>query len=260
MAVINSPRYMSFDHLYVETVTVTDPTNLNAGVGAHRFVTRTGAYPAAGGYAAGVSIYDIYGPGVLTGSEYATLTGTVAIAGDGVVTGEDTAFTTELTLGSIVRVEGVDYLVESFDEDNPETVITVSRSDGGTLAIVTPGKKAYRLEAKGGYQVEYPSGLSLEYESRFNASTTPFAPRVFPYQKNLSVVTNGIAIVQVDPLDAGGVVFNVDDAVYAAAGGYATSAASGGSGIILGRSLDGDISIVENDICYIRVKLGGVAN
>ena len=62
MAVINQPKYMSFDHLYVETVTVTDPTNLNAGVGAHRFVTRTGAYPAAGGYAAGVSIYDIYEP------------------------------------------------------------------------------------------------------------------------------------------------------------------------------------------------------
>ena len=39
------PRYMSFDHQYVETVTVTDATNLDAGVEAHRFIKRNGAYP-----------------------------------------------------------------------------------------------------------------------------------------------------------------------------------------------------------------------
>lgn len=251
MAVINQPKYMSFDHLYVETATVTDPTNLNAGVAAHRFVTRTGAYPAAGGYAAGVSIFDIYGPGVLTGSEYATLSGTVAIADTGVVTGTNTAFTTELTLGSIVRVEGVDYLVEVITS---ATQITVSRSDGGTLATVTAGKTAYRLEAKGGYQVESPSGLSLEYESRFNASTTPFAPRVFPYQKNLSVVTSGIAIVQLVPE----VTIGVDGAVYAAANGFATPTAAGDE-IILGRSLD-NLTTAAGDVGYIRVRLAGVAN
>ena len=64
------PRYMSFDHQYVETVTVTDATNLAAGVEAHRFIKRDGAYPSAGGYAAGVNVYRIYGQGVLTAKGY----------------------------------------------------------------------------------------------------------------------------------------------------------------------------------------------
>ena len=64
------PRYMSFDHQYVETVTVTDATNLAAGVEAHRFIKRNGAYPSAGGYAAGVSVYRIYGQGELTAKGY----------------------------------------------------------------------------------------------------------------------------------------------------------------------------------------------
>lgn len=64
------PRYMSFDHQYVETVTVTDSTALQNGVEAHRFVRRNGAYPAAGGYAAGASIYRLYGQGELTAKGY----------------------------------------------------------------------------------------------------------------------------------------------------------------------------------------------
>jgi len=60
------PRYMSFDHQYVETVEVTDATNLSAGVEAHRFVKRDGSYPAAGDYAAGATYYDIPGQGELT--------------------------------------------------------------------------------------------------------------------------------------------------------------------------------------------------
>lgn len=248
--VINQPKYMSFDHLYVETVTVTDPARLTGGVASHRFVKRTGGYPVAGEYAAGVSIFDIYGPGVLTGSEYAALSGTVAIADTGVVTGTNTAFTTELTVGSIIRVEGVDYLVEVITS---ATQITVSRSDGSAVETVTAGKTAARLEAKGGYQVESPSGLSLEYESRFNASTTPYAPRVFPYQKNLSVVTNGIAIVEVAP----GQTLSVDAPVYSDVAGRATTVA--GAGVVLGRSLD-NITLGSGDVGYARVKLGGVAN
>jgi hypothetical protein len=251
MAVLNVPKYLSFDHLYVETVTVTNPANLVAGVASNRFVTRTGAYPAAGAYAAGVSLYDIYGPGILTGSETLTLTGTVAIANTGVVTGVGTAFTTELAVGSIVRVEGVDYLVKVITS---ATEITVERSDGGVIPTVTAGKTAVRLEAKGGYQIEGPSSLSLEYESRFNASTTPFAPRVFPYQKNLSVVTAGIAIVQLVP----SATITVDAPVYAAANGFATPTAAGGN-VILGRSLD-NLVTQSGDIGYIRVRLAGVAN
>jgi hypothetical protein len=64
------PRYMSFDHQYVETVTITDSTALTNGVEARRFVKRSGAYPAAGGYAAGVSTYRVYGAGQLTNGGY----------------------------------------------------------------------------------------------------------------------------------------------------------------------------------------------
>jgi hypothetical protein len=64
------PRYMSFDHQYVETVEVTDSTALTNGVEAHRFVTRTGAYPSANGYAAGVNVYRIYGQGELNAKGY----------------------------------------------------------------------------------------------------------------------------------------------------------------------------------------------
>lgn len=251
MAVINVPRYLSFDHLYVETVTVTNPANLVAGVASNRFVTRTGAYPAAGAYAAGVSLYDIYGPGVLTGSETLALTGTLGItAVTGAVAGAGTAFTTELVAGSIVRVAGVDYLVKSITD---ATTMVVERADGAAVGTVAGGASAVRVEAKGGYQVESPSGISLEYESRFNASTTPFAPRVFPYQKNLSVVTAGIAIVRLAP----SVTMTVDAPVYATSTGMATTVA--GAGIILGRSLD-NLTTGAADEGYIRVRLAGVAN
>lgn len=64
------PRYMSFDHQYVETVTVTDATNLAAGIEGHRFIKRDGAYPVAGGYAAGINVYRIYGQGELNANGY----------------------------------------------------------------------------------------------------------------------------------------------------------------------------------------------
>lgn len=64
------PRYMSFDHQYVETVTISDSGALTAGVEARRFVKRTGAYPTLGGYAAGVSTYRVYGAGELTDKGY----------------------------------------------------------------------------------------------------------------------------------------------------------------------------------------------
>lgn len=251
MALLNQPKFLSFDHLYAETITVTDPTNLVAGVAANRFVTRTGAYPAAGGYAAGVSIFDIYGPGVLSGYERLTLTGTVAIAATtGVVTGSGTAFDTQLAVGSIVEVSSVQYRVTAIAS---ATSATVERVDGAAVTVVNAGATAVRLEARGGYNVDSPAGTSLEYESRFNTSSTPFAPRVFPYQKNLSVVTAGIAIVQLAP----SVTMTVDAAVYSTTSGMATTTA--GAGVIVGRSLDNLIT-QASDVGYIRVKLAGVAN
>lgn len=64
------PRYMSFDHQYVETVTVTNADALTNGVEAHRFIKRSGAYPSVNGYAAGVNVYRIYGQGELTAKGY----------------------------------------------------------------------------------------------------------------------------------------------------------------------------------------------
>lgn len=66
----SDPRYMSFDHQYVETVTVTDSTALTNGIEGARFITRSGAYPSANGYAAGVNIYRIYGQGELNANGY----------------------------------------------------------------------------------------------------------------------------------------------------------------------------------------------
>lgn len=251
MATINQPKYLSFDHLYVETVTVTDATRLSNGVAAHRFVNRKGAYPIAGEYAAGVSLFDIYGPGVLTGYERLSLSGTVEItATTGAVSGTNTAFETELTTGALIEVAGVQYRVVSIASD---TSLVVERVDGAAVTAVGAGAAAVRLEAKGGYGVDDPAGLSLEYESRFNSSTTPYAPRVFPYQKNLSVVTNGIAIVEVAP----GENISVDTAIYSDVNGRATTTA--GAGVLLGRSLD-DLSTGPSDVGFIRVKLGAGTN
>ena len=155
------PRYMSFDHQYVETV------QTSIAVEGNRFVTRAGAYPDAGAYAAGVSVYAVAGQGELTAK---------------------------------------------------------------------------------GYQVD--DGSTLVYEGQLNPSTTPFKPGVFPYQGLLSIVTSGIAIVEVDST----ATFAVDDAVVANATGQAND---GGSGVVLGRALDA--ITVAGAGQYIRVKLGNEA-
>ena len=70
----SDPRYMSFDHQYVETVSTSNT------IAAHRFVTRAGAYPGADGdFAAGVSVYDAPGAGELTAKGYQVDDGTNAI-------------------------------------------------------------------------------------------------------------------------------------------------------------------------------------
>ena len=157
------PRYMSFDHQYVETVELIDSTNLASGVDAHRFVTRTGAYPAGNAYAAGVTVFDIPGQGELTDKGY--------------------------------------------------------QVDDGTTAV---------------------------YEGQLNPSTTPYKPGVFPFQKLLTVVTEGIVIVE-----AGASVSAVDGPIAADASGRAVAATGSGT-VVLGRALDTASAAGE----YIRVKLG----
>jgi hypothetical protein len=121
---------------------------------------------------------------------------------------------------------------------------------GGDVPAVTT-RPAVRKEHKGGYGVTGPAGLSLNYEDRLNGSSTPYAPRVFPYQKNLSVVTTGIAIVEA----AASQTIVIDSPISSDANGRAIL---GTSGVILGRSLD-TITTGAGDTAYIRIKLGNEA-
>jgi hypothetical protein len=231
------PRYMSFDHKYVETVTVTDATALSNGIERCRFVKRSGAYPGAGEYAAGINVYKLYGQGELTDKGYqvedasmTALTGTLSINTSGVVTGSGTNFDPELSVGDTIKIGAQLFRVMSRTSDTAATVLPAPTTaiSGGT-AYIWPGT----------------------YEGESNPSTTPRKPGVFPYQSLMSVVTTGIAIAEVDS----GSTFAVDDAVYSDATGKASSTA--GSGLILGRALD--VIGTAGAGQYIRVKLGNEA-
>jgi len=231
------PRYMSFDHKYVETVTVTDATALANGIGRCRFVKRDGSYPVAGGYAAGLNVYKLYGQGQLTDKGYqvedatlTALTGTLAIATTGVVTGTTTNFDPELNVGDTIKIGAQLFRVMTRTSDTAATVLPApTTAISGATAYIWPGT----------------------YEGESNPSTTPRKPGVFPYQSLLSIVTTGIAIAEVDS----GSTFAVDDAVYADATGKASSTA--GAGLILGRALD--VIGTAGAGQYVRVKLGNEA-
>jgi len=231
------PRYMSFDHKYVETVTVTDPTALSNGIERCRFVKRSGAYPGAGEYAAGINVYKLYGQGELTDKGYqvedasmTALTGTLAIDTAGVVTGTTTNFDPELNVGDTIKIGAQLFRVMTRTSDTAATVLPApATAISGATAYIWPGT----------------------YEGESNPSTTPRKPGVFPYQSLMSVVTTGIAIAEVDS----GSTFAVDDAVYSDATGKASSTA--GSGLILGRALD--VIGTAGAGQYIRVKLGNEA-
>lgn len=228
------PRYMSFDHQYVETVTITDATALANGIERYRFVKRSGAYATGGGYAAGVSVHKIYGQGQLTDKGYSVvdasmvaLTGTLAISTSGVVTGSGTNFDPELKVGDTIKIGAQLFRVMTRTSDTAATVLPApAQSISGATAYIWPGT----------------------YEGESNASTTPRKPGVFPYQGLLSVVTSGVAIVEVDSAST----FAVDDPVYAGSTGLGSSTA--GSGLIMGRSLD--VISIAGVGQYIRVKLG----
>lgn len=231
------PRYMSFDHKYVETVTVTDATALANGVGRCRFVKRDGSYPVAGGYAAGLNVYKLYGQGELTDKGYqvedaamTALSGTLAISTAGVVTGTTTNFDPELNVGDTIKIGAQLFRVMTRTSDTAATVLPAPETAiSGATAYIWPGT----------------------YEGESNPSTTPHKPGVFPYQSLLSIVTTGIAIAEVDATST----FAVDDAVYSDATGKASSTA--GAGLILGRALD--VIGTAGAGQYIRVKLGNEA-
>jgi hypothetical protein len=263
MAILNQAKYLSFDHLYAETVTVVDPTRLANGVAAHRFVTRKGGYPTpAGAYGAGVSIFNIYGVNSLTGYNDYTFTTPNSVAVAGTTLTAAAADIAELAVGAVVRVYPTaadatvftDLVVEELLSATTAKVRELGTTEGTTPTAITAGagKKVVRLEAKGGYSVD-SAGLNLDYQDRMNTSNTPLAPRVFPYQKTLSICTNGIAIVEVGPSQT----FDIDSPVYSDTSGRASTTA--GAGVILGRSLD-VLTTGASDSGFIRVKLSGVAN
>jgi len=228
---------MSFDHKYVETVTVTDATALSSGIERCRFVKRDGSYPVAGGYAAGLNVYKLYGQGELTDKGYqvedaamTALSGTLAINTSGVVTGTTTNFDPELNVGDTIKIGAQLFRVMARTSDTAATVLPAPETAiSGATAYIWPGT----------------------YEGQSNPSTTPRKPGVFPYQSLLSIVTTGIAIAEVDATST----FAVDDAVYSDATGKASSTA--GAGLILGRALD--VIGTAGAGQYIRVKLGNEA-
>jgi len=228
---------MSFDHKYVETVTVTDATALSSGIERCRFVKRDGSYPVAGGYAAGLNVYKLYGQGELTDKGYqvedaamTALSGTLAINTSGVVTGTNTNFDPELSVGDTIKIGAQLFRVMARTSDTAATVLPAPETAiSGATAYIWPGT----------------------YEGQSNPSTTPRKPGVFPYQSLLSIVTTGIAIAEVDATST----FAVDDAVYSDATGKASSTA--GAGLILGRALD--VIGTAGAGQYIRVKLGNEA-
>ena len=229
------PRYMSFDHQYVETVTVSDATALTNGIERCRFVKRSGAYPALDGYAAGVNIFKIYGQGELTEKGYqvtdstlTALTGTLDIATTGIVTGTSTDFDPELTVGMTIKIGA--------------SLFRVTARTSDTAAVVSP---APATAITGATAYVWP-GL---YEGLSNPSTTPLKPGVFPYQGLASVVTTGIAIVEVDSA----ATFAIDDSVSSSA----TGRAKAGNTVVLGRALD--VISTAGAGQFIRVKLGNEA-
>jgi hypothetical protein len=74
---------------------------------------------------------------------------------------------------------------------------------------------------------------------------------VFPYQGLLSVVTEGIVIVEVDATSG---AIAVDAAVYASDSGEALASGGSGTNFILGRALDTAAGTTAGQ--FIRVKLG----
>jgi hypothetical protein len=231
------PRYMSFDHKYVETVTVTDATALTNGIERCRFVKRSGAYPGAGEYAAGINVYKLYGQGELTDKGYqvedasmTALTGTLAINTSGVVTGTTTNFDPELNVGDTIKIGAQLFRVMTRTSDTAATVLPApANAISGATAYIWPGT----------------------YEGESNPSTTPRKGEVFAYQNLLSIVTTGIAIAEVDS----GSTFAVDDAVYADATGKASS--TSGAEVVLGRAMD--VIGTAGAGQFIRVKLGNEA-
>lgn len=251
-----NPVYMSFDHEYVETVTL--PKALwGLEVPAYRLINRSGAYPVAGEYAAGVTIFDAFGERDLNFKGYGVRPEQLPLfTGSATFTYfdldlEDLWNATTNPTGKVKPLVTDGVAPEPYLQDD---IVFDSRTNDYYFlpAAVALSAAAVDLdialaELIAGGAVLIPN-LTEIYKG---SSTTPHMPRTFKYQKYLSIVTNGIAIVEVDPTSAAIVV---DDALYAgAANGLATKTA--GAGIIAGRALD-PVPTPAAGTFYTRMKIG----
>lgn len=146
------PRYMSFDHQYVETVQSTN------AVEAHRFVTRAGAYPTAGAYAAGVSVFAAPGQGELTAKGYQVDDGSTLVY-EGQLNPSTTPFKTSvfpyqgllsIVTSGIVIVE-VDSTATFAVDDAVVANATGQANDGGSGVVLGRALDAIATAGAGQY-------------------------------------------------------------------------------------------------------------
>ena len=146
------PRYMSFDHQYVETVQSTN------AVEAHRFVTRAGAYPTAGAYAAGVSVFAAPGQGELTAKGYQVDDGSTLVY-EGQLNPSTTPFKTSvfpyqgllsIVTSGIVIVE-VDPTATFAVDDAVVANATGQANDGGSGVVLGRALDAIAIAGAGQY-------------------------------------------------------------------------------------------------------------
>jgi hypothetical protein len=146
------PRYMSFDHQYVETVQSTN------AVEAHRFVTRAGAYPTAGAYAAGVSVFAAPGQGELTAKGYQVDDGSTLVY-EGQLNPSTTPFKTSvfpyqgllsIVTSGIVIVE-VDPTATFAVDDAVVANVSGQANDGGSGVVLGRALDAIAIAGAGQY-------------------------------------------------------------------------------------------------------------
>lgn len=239
------PRYMSFDHEYAETVTL--PSNLwGIEIPAYRLINRKGAYPVAGGYAAGITFYDAFGESLLNFQGYRvrpeqlpTFTGSAVFTYFDL----DLETATEVTAPAVPVNYPQDSIIYDAEANNYYFVaagagITTVASDlPATLALLVA-----------------PNAILIpDFQEIYKgSSTTPLKPSVLKYQKYVSIVTDGIGIVEVDP--ASGAI-DIDTALYAGGtNGLANTTA--GAGVLAGRSLDAVPVPGVGGPHYVRLKIG----
>ena len=240
------PRYMSFDHKYVETVTL--PGNV-LSIPAYRVINRSGAFPAADGYGAGVTIFDANVPSILNYNGYNVRPDQLLTVGGLNYADLDLTKAKELlspATGSTVYAIGD--IVYHSSRPRVYYVLTVAITVANSLTVAAVGA----LLIPGTNAVEIPDYAELYKGS----SITPNKPSVLLYQKYVSIVTEGIAIVELDPAIATAVA--VDSPLFCGANGKVGVGTLAASKVVIGRSLDAVATPAVGGPHYVRVRVGSI--